>query len=154
MKYMIRPATAADADGISRLLAQLEYPGTEDFIASRLETMLADAAEALLVWAEPPAAPESADPPNADAILAVLSLHFIPQLALKGDFARISYFAVDGNARSRGIGSLLEAEATRLARERGCALLEVHCHTRRTRAHEFYARQGFEESPKYLIKRL
>jgi GNAT superfamily N-acetyltransferase len=153
---MIRLATAADAGGISRLLTQLEYPGTEDFITSRLETMLADPAETLLVWAEQPAASSSGPntPVEREVILATLSLHFIPQLALKGDFARISYFAVDKDARSRGIGAGLEAEATRLARERGCALLEVHCHTRRNRAHEFYARQGFEESPKYLIKRL
>lgn len=139
---MIRLAKAADALGISRLLTQLEYPGTESFIASRLTTLLTDPSEVLLVWAE------------GDRILAFLSLHFIPQIAVKGDFARISYFAVDETARSRGIGAQLEAEATRLARERGCALIEVHCHTRRTRAHEFYSRQGFEESPKYLIKRL
>src|SRR5258708_25828355 len=126
---MIRLATAADASGISRLLTQLEYPGTESFIASRLTAMLADSAETLLVWAE------------GDELLAFLSLHFIPQIALNGDIARISYFAVDESARSRGIGQQLEAEATRLARERGCALLEVHCHTRRTRAHEFYHRQ-------------
>ncbi|HEY4108273.1 GNAT family N-acetyltransferase [Puia sp.] len=190
---MIRLATAADAPGISRLLNQLEYPGTEAFLAARLQSMLTDPAEMLLVWAEPPAGvaatPRAADPamaapttepPTADpamaatpraagssspaippaagaptgSILALLSLHFIPQIALKGDFARISYFAVDEQARSRGIGRELEAEATRLARERGCVLLEVHCHTRRTRAHEFYYRQGYEESPKYLIKRL
>jgi GNAT superfamily N-acetyltransferase len=140
---MIRLGQAADAWGISRLLTQLEYPGTESFIASRLTTLLADPAEVFLVWAEP-----------AGQIRAFLSLHFIPQIALKGDFARISYFAVDESARSHGIGAQLEAEATRLARERGCALIEVHCHTRRTRAHEFYARQGYAESPKYLIKKL
>jgi len=170
---MIRLARAADAFGISRLLTQLEYPGTESFIASRLETLLADHAETFLVWAEPvtpspdrcdpqpasspgPSDPQPAPvgPPPGDQILAFLSLHFIPQIALKGDFARISYFAVDATTRSKGIGAQLEAEATRLARERGCALIEVHCHTRRARAHEFYARQGYEESPKYLIKRL
>jgi hypothetical protein len=32
--------------------------------------------------------------------------------------------------------------------------MEVHCHTRRTRAHEFYARLGWVESPKYLVKKL
>jgi GNAT superfamily N-acetyltransferase len=139
---MIRLARAADASGISRLLTQLDYPGTEGFIATRLIAMLADPAETLLVWAE------------EDRVLAFLSLHFIPQIALAGDFARISYFAVDDSARGRGIGAKMEAEATRLAREKGCVLIEVHCHTRRTRAHAFYARQGFEEHPKYLVKRL
>jgi GNAT superfamily N-acetyltransferase len=144
----IRSASIGDWEGISRLLTQLEYPGTAVFIRSRLERMLNDPTETLLVWAEPSA------PPEPPAILGFLSLHFIPQIALQGDFARISYFAVDGEARSHGIGRQLEETATRLARERGCVLMEVHCHTRRTRAHEFYARQGWTESPKYLIKKL
>lgn len=155
----IRPAIPNDAAGISRLLTQLEYPGTEDFLESRLAAMLRDPAETLLVWAEPPTQePPKPEPPTASDpaanILGFLSLHFIPQIAVRGDFARISYFAVDNDARSLGIGRKLEEMATQLAKERGCALMEVHCHTRRTRAHEFYARQGWVESPKYLIKRL
>jgi GNAT superfamily N-acetyltransferase len=138
----IRPALLSDAAGISRLLTQLEYPGTEDFLESRLAAMVRDPAETLLVWAED------------QVILGFLSLHFIPQIALRGDFARISYFAVDEDTRSHGIGQKLEEMATQLAKERGCALMEVHCHTRRTRAHKFYAQQGWVESPKYLIKRL
>jgi GNAT superfamily N-acetyltransferase len=138
----IRLAQPTDGPGISRLLTQLGYPGTERFMKSRLAAMLADPAETLLVWVED------------NHILGLLSLHFIPQIALEGDFARISYFAVDDSARSLGIGRQLEEEATRLAREKGCDRLEVHCNTDRTRAHEFYARQGYHESPKYLIKKL
>ena len=144
----IRSAILEDWEGISRLLTQLEYPGTAGFIRSKLERLLNDPAEMLLVWAEPAA------PAESSTILGFLSLHFIPQIALQGDFARISYFAVDNEARSHGIGRQLEETATRLATERGCVLMEVHCHTRRTRAHEFYARQGWTESPKYLIKKL
>jgi GNAT superfamily N-acetyltransferase len=138
----MRLAQLTDGPAISRLLTQLEYPGTEAFMASRLAAMLADPAEILLVWVED------------DQILGLLSLHFIPQIALEGDFARISYFAVDDSARSLGIGRQLEEEATRLAREKGCDRLEVHCSAHRTRAHAFYARQGYHESPKYLIKKL
>jgi hypothetical protein len=29
---------------------------------------------------------------------------------------------------------------------------EVHCHSRRTVAHQFYERQGYHESPKYFVK--
>lgn len=154
----IRPAALSDAQAINRLLTQLEYPGTQDFLEVRLAAMLRDPAETLLVWEEPNgqpdpeiAVPQPAGPPR---ILGVLSLHFIPQLALRGDFARVSYFAVDDTTRSKGIGRAMEEEATRLAREHGCTLIEVHCHSRRTRAHEFYTRQGYLESPKYLIKRL
>lgn len=145
----IRKAVLEDWEAISRLLTQLEYPGTAAFIRTKLERMLNDPAETLLVWAEPSPAPS-----EPSVILGFLSLHFITQIAVQGDFARISYFAVDDEARSKGIGRQLEETATRLAKEKNCALMEVHCHTRRTRAHEFYARQGWEESPKYLIKRL
>jgi GNAT superfamily N-acetyltransferase len=48
----------------------------------------------------------------------------------------------------------MEEYVVMLAKERGCDRIEVHCHSRRTDAHRFYSRQGYEESPKYLMKRL
>lgn len=147
----IRPARPSDAAGIGRLLTQLEYPGTEEFLEIRLATMLQDPAETLLVWEEPADQEHSIGPPR---ILALLSLHFIPQIALRGDFARISYFVVDDSTRSQGIGRALEEEAARLARKKECDRLEVHCASRRTGAHLFYKKRGYKVSPKYLIKRL
>lgn len=138
----IRPARVSDWQQIRLLLDQLEYPGTEKFLEARIEQLVNDPNEALLVYEQ------------ADRILGFISLHFIPQIALEGDFARISYFAVHERARGGGVGQALEEHCTRLAQDRGCQLIEVHCHTRRERAHNFYFRQGFEESPKYLIKRL
>ncbi|HEY6900618.1 MAG TPA: GNAT family N-acetyltransferase [Puia sp.] len=147
---MIRAARPEDAPAITRLLAQLDYPGTESFLPGRLAQLLADPAETILVYEANPDAKAGPD----SQILGFLSLHFIPQIALPGDFARISYFSVDTEARSAGIGRQLEEHATQLAREKNCELIEVHCHTRRTRAHEFYYRQGYTESPKYLVKKL
>ena len=134
----IRKACVDDWKGIRMLLDQLEYPGTERFLEERIGRLICHPDEMLLVYE------------GEEKILGVLSLHFIPQLAVEGDFARISYFAVDGTARSRGIGQEMEEYAARLARERGCELMEVHCHTRRVRAHAFYTRQGYVESPKYF----
>jgi len=139
---MIRHAHQTDWLAIVRLLDQLDYPDTGKFMETRLAGLLDDPAEILLIWEDD------------TKILGFLSLHFIPQIALPGDFARISYFSIDETARSKGIGARLEEHATALAREKGCALIEVHCHTRREKAHAFYFRQGYEESPKYLIKRL
>jgi GNAT superfamily N-acetyltransferase len=139
---MIRHAQQTDWPSIVRLLDQLDYPDTGKFLEARLAQLLDDPAEIFLVWEDDA------------AILGFLSLHFIPQIALEGDFARISYFSIDETARSKGIGRHLEEHATQLARERGCELIEVHCHTRREKAHAFYFRQGYEESPKYLVKRL
>ena len=140
--HHIRPASPSDAPAITALLTQLGYPGTADFLPQKLAKMLDHPDEILLV----------AEAENQ--VLAFISFHIIPQIALPGDFARISYFAVDALARSLGIGKAMEEYCTNLARERQCDRIEVHCHSRRTDAHRFYFRQGFEESPKYLIKKL
>lgn len=138
----IRTAQASDADVISNLLTSLGYPGTQPFIHSRITQLLAHPDEKLLVAT------------NDVVVVGVISLHFIPQLALAGDFCRISYFCVDETTRGAGIGTALEAHATELARSRGCDRIEVHCHSRRVNAHRFYSRQGYVESPKYLAKPL
>jgi len=152
----LRRARPGDWQGIRSLLDQLEYPGTEAFLKARVAAMVDHPDEVLMVYEEEGGGGIAGFPGEEEPgrILGFISLHFIPQIALAGDFARISYFSVDSAARSRGIGQEMEAYCTRLARERGCELIEVHCHTRRVRAHAFYARQGYEESPKYLIKRL
>src|SRR5450756_1531292 len=124
----IRKARFSDWEQIRSLMDQLEYPGTATFLEARVERMVNDPAEALLVYEER----------DGGRILGVISLHFIPQLGVEGDFARISYFAVNERARGGGIGQALEEHCTVLARERGCSLVEVHCHSRRDRAHAFY----------------
>lgn len=87
-------------------------------------------------------------------VVAFMVLEFLVQLGLKGDIARIGYFSVDNNFRSQGVGREMEQYAEELARERKCDRIEVHCHERRKGAHRFYYRQGYIESPKYLIKLL
>ncbi len=139
-ELQIRDATVADAAEITSLLASLGYPDTEPFIGQRIQTLLSHPDARLLVAEQ------------QGQLCAVLSLHFIPQLALAGDFCRISYFCIGEGVRGQGIGALLEVRATELARARGCDRIEVHCHSRRTDAHRFYARQGYTESPKYLMK--
>lgn len=138
----LRQGRPADAPALVALLAQLGYPGAETFIERRLAQQLAHA-DALLLVAE-----------VDGRVRGFMSLHFIPQLALAGDFCRLSYLCVDEQARSLGIGALLESRAVEEARRRGCDRIELHSHERRTAAHRFYFREGYEESPKYLMKRL
>ncbi len=138
----IRKAEIQDGDAISKLLNQLDYPDTDAFIKKKLEKLLSHPDEELLVYED------------GGEVIAFISIHFIPQVALEGDFARISYFAVDSSIRSKGIGCELEEYCTELAKERNCDRIEVHCHSRRIDAHRFYTRQGFTESPKYFMKKL
>ena len=140
---VIRRATLSDAAQIADLLQQLGYPVSADLVQCQLAELLRDRNEDLLVA-------EAVD----TRVIAFLSMHCIPQIAVEGAFARISYLCVDKERRSRGLGKKLEREACRLAVERGCDRIELHCHARRTDAHAFYVRQGYTESPKYFVKRL
>jgi GNAT superfamily N-acetyltransferase len=138
----VRSARQEDTGRIVELLAQLGYPGSEPFIRSRIEELLNHADAELTVAVD------------KGTVRGFISVHFIPQIALPGGFARISYLCVDEKARSGGVGRLLIAWCERIARERGCDRIELHCHSRREAAHRFYYRLGFEESPKYLTKDL
>jgi GNAT superfamily N-acetyltransferase len=137
-----RIALDTDAEKIADLLTQLGYLASEQFIRRMIQELNSHPDSELVVAVED------------GTVLGFISLHYIPQLALPGEFARISYLCVDESARSRGAGQLLESYAERKARERGCDRIELHCHSRRDRAHRFYFRKGYEESPKYLIKLL
>lgn len=138
----IRLAESKDAFALSALLAELGYADTAPFIERRLAQLIVDETERLLV-AE-----------VGNTVLGFLSLHFIPQLALAGDFARISYFCIAEVERSKGAGQQLLQHAEQLAMDRCCERMEVHCHERREKANAFYAREGYQESPRYHIKDL
>ncbi|MDT8990945.1 GNAT family N-acetyltransferase [Curvibacter sp. APW13] len=138
----VRDACVDDASAISALLTSLGYPGTENLVPAKIALLCSHPDARLLVAVD------------GDQVLGVVSLHFVPQLALAGDFCRISYLCVGDGARSRGVGAALVAQVEAMARERGCDRIELHCHSRRVDAHRFYDRQGYEESPKYLMKLL
>ncbi|KOC89410.1 GNAT family N-acetyltransferase [Winslowiella iniecta] len=138
----IRPAQLQDSFALSALLTELGYGGTENFINQRLAQLIADPNERLLVAEQ------------GQSVLGFLSLHFIPQLALAGDFARISYFCIAEGERSKGAGQQLLQYAEQLAQQRGCDRVEVHCNEHRIKANGFYAREGYQESPRYHIKPL
>ena len=61
---------------------------------------------------------------------------------------------VDKTIRGKGIGREIEEYCVDVAKNRRCDRIEVHCHSRRLDAHRFYFRQGYIESPKYLMKKI
>ncbi|WP_410880571.1 GNAT family N-acetyltransferase [Myroides sp. DW712] len=138
----IRKMKVEDATAIADLLTQMGYPDTAAFLPAKIERLNRLDQERLLVVE------------LEGRIVAFISLHIIPQLAVQGDFMRISYFAVDTAVRSQGIGKTVEEYVSALARQMGCDRIELHSHHRRTKAHDFYFRQGYEEVSKYLVKYL
>lgn len=139
---VLRRAQPTDASALVPLLEQLGYAGAQSFINRRLAQHM-EHPDALLLVAE-----------AEGTVLGFISLHFVPQLALAGDFCRISYLCVREDARGLGVGAQLLQHAEDEAMRRGCDRMELHSHARRTAAHRFYFREGYEDSPKYLMKRL
>ena len=138
----IRTMQIEDAAVVATLLDQMGYPDTLDFLPAKIDQMTKNTQEKLLIVVD------------QEEVVGFISLHLIPQLAVRGDFMRISYFAVDEKVRSKGIGKMVEDYVSALARQMGCDRIELHSHSRRTKAHDFYFRQGYEEVPKYLVKYL
>ncbi len=122
----IRNVQLSDSEKISDLLIQLGYPSTSGFIKDQIKRLLDYPNEFLVVAAD------------QEKILAFISIHFIPQLALEGDFARINYFSVDEDHRSIGLGEMPETFCEEIAKSRNCDRIEVHCHAGREKAHKFY----------------
>lgn len=142
MKVNIRSAKSKDTQAICDLLKQMGYPQPFALIQEKFEILHNDSNSQILIAEE------------RGKIYGLLSLYFIPQIALQGDFAKICYLCVDENMRSKGVGHLLVKEAEQQARRRGCDRMELHSGMQRPLAHQFYLREGYVEAPKYFRKAL
>ena len=138
----IRLAQWEDTETICHLLKQMGYSQPLKVVQEQFQRLSKDPNAITLVAADD------------SHVYGVLSLYFIPQIALKGDFAKICYLCVDENMRSKGVGHLFVQEAERLARQRGCDRMELHSGMQRPLAHQFYLREGYAEAPKYFRKPL
>lgn len=137
----IRTAQASDAARFAELFDQLGYPDAAAALGPRLVDALADPRTLVLSAV------------CDGQVAGVLAMNFFAPLHVPHSWAVISSLVVDAGMRSEGAGAALVAEAERRARAMGCAHVELSCSERRTRAHEFYAAQGFEEVRKRLIKK-
>jgi ribosomal protein S18 acetylase RimI-like enzyme len=131
-KLEIREAAPRDCETIAALIAELGYPVTTADIKKRL---------ALLKRAgEPPLVAEKGE------VIGCLTWHVMNVLHRPRPVGRITMLVVAESARRHGAGkALVEAAAERLAKE-GCGLVEVTSNLKRTEAHEFYRRLGFERT--------
>lgn len=142
MKVHIRSAKSEDIQAICDLLKQMGYSQPLALIQEKFELLNHDSNSQILVAEE------------EGKICGFLSLYFIPQIALQGDFAKICYLCVNENMRSNGVGHLLVQEAEQLAKRHGCDRMELHSGVQRPLAHQFYLREGYVEAPKYFRKAL
>lgn len=88
------------------------------------------------------------------AVVGCLSTSVMRVLHRPAPVGRISMMVVDEALRSRGIGAALVRAAEEALTEQGCTMVEVTSHVRRTEAHRFYGRLGYERTSVRLAKPL
>jgi GNAT superfamily N-acetyltransferase len=124
----VRPARNEDSEHIARLMQQLGYDVAAEKLADRLRRR-AEHRDILVAVSDE----------NVVGWVGVSAYeHFV-----EGFSAHVEGLVVDEASRSRGVGERLLAAAESWARERGCSVMLVQSNVIRTRAHAFYARNGY-----------
>lgn len=132
---LLRKSTPADEAAIYRLICGLENKELPQAAFSAIYQSQAGSPQYYHLVCE-----------QDGAVGGVLTLRFEGQLHHAGRIAEVLEFAVDAAWRSRGIGRAMFARACALARENGCAQLELATNRLRTDAHRFYRREGMQNS--------
>ena len=136
-----RPAEGRDSAALSRLIAQLGYDADEGEVSERLAAMAAAGFTVLVAELD-------------GAVVGCLSTSTMGVLHRPAPVGRISMMVVDEALRGRGIGAGLVRAAEEALTKRGCGMVEVTSNQRRTEAHRFYERLGYEPTSVRLAKSL
>lgn len=88
------------------------------------------------------------------AVVGCLTTSVMRVLHRPAPVGRISMMVVDEAVRSRGIGAVLVRAAEEALAGQGCYMVEVTSHVRRTEAHRFYERLGYEKTSVRLAREL
>jgi ribosomal protein S18 acetylase RimI-like enzyme len=138
-----RQAQAADLERIVQLLADDKLGSTREVFSVPLDPAYVQAFESI-----------AADPHNelivavqADAIVGVLQITYIPNLSHRGGWrALIEGVRVAAEARAAGIGRTMFLWAIERARERRCHMVQLTSDKSRPDAIRFYESLGFVAS--------
>ena len=88
-------------------------------------------------------------------VVGFVAVHVMPRFEHGDRIARILAMIVDAGVRERGIGHLLMETAEAIARETGCAFIEITAGRHRPDAQRLYEAVGYEAGvATYLRKRL
>jgi ribosomal protein S18 acetylase RimI-like enzyme len=143
-KPTIREATEADLPQLVALLAQLgpDDPEREDLSSPLpfqyhmvLRQIVDTPGQQVFVMVE------------RRKIMGTAALSVIPNISHRGTpYAIIENVVVDAKVRSKGYGELLMRQLIEEAKRAGCYKVELTSNKRRTEAHRFYERLGFQRT--------
>lgn len=82
---------------------------------------------------------------NKGEIMGTCHLTFMPSLTYQGSKRmNIEAVRIDQKFQGQGIGEWMIKEATKLAKEKGCKIIQLTTNKKRQRAKMFYEKLGFE----------
>lgn len=137
-----RLATAEDAEAIAALFTEEGFPAGPSDIVDRLGRFVSRFS-AVRVAA------------SGGEVIGFVAVHVLPRFEHSDRIARVVALVVDAGARERGVGHRLMAEAEAIARDTGCAFIEVTAGHHRADALALYEAVGYEPGvAAYLRKRL
>ena len=143
MSPTIRLAVPADLPVITTLLTQLGYPASEAEMAVRLAEMTRIGPPDRVMVCE-----------VNGTVAGVMTLHLTPELHRAKRVGRVTVLVVDERVRNQRVGAAMMAEAERILRNDGAGLLEVTSNMRRTDAHRFYEKLGYQKTSFRFAKEL
>lgn len=132
-RIALREVVAADAEHIAALIDQLGYPVSAEDVAERLNLIEAIGQKVLVAELDGRA-------------IGCLSTSTMTVLHRPAPVGRISMMVIAEDLRGQGIGAKLVAAAERTLRDKGCQLVEVTSNLRRTDAHRFWERIGYDRT--------
>lgn len=135
MEINLRQITSKDISTVNKLSAQLGYPLSEEQTLNNINAVLASK--------------------DHDAFVALYENKVVGWIGVAQaimietlPYCEINGLVIDENFRGKGIGKLLIEKAKQWARERGNDKISLRCNVKRTEAHLFYRRLGFQEIKK------
>ena len=131
LPFNVRPMTDADAPAVALLSEQFGYEVTPAVIAARLDLLSRSPGHGFYAAV------------LEGAVAGWVHVYGVHLLESPAPFAEIGGLVVEKQARRRGIGRALMAQAEVWAREHGYAEVRLRSGLHRTDAHEFYQRIGY-----------
>lgn len=143
----IRRALPVDAPAIAPLLGQLGYPTTAEDVAARFARLAGSENDVAWLAVDP-------DEADAEAVVGFASGHVRWTYELDAPVAQLTALVVAESNRGTGAGRALVETFEEWAIAAGAVRATVSSSFRRTGAHAFYERLGYEQRAKKFDKRL
>lgn len=141
MHVQIFEATSHHAAPITGLLLQMGYPDEVESVTKRIEENQREGYKIFIAEAN-------------HKTTGFIAVHTYTQLHVSGLVGRIMTFCVDETLQGQGIGTQLLKRAEEFLKEQRCVKIELNCNNRRTEAHQFYSKNGYQQTSLHFVKKL